>query len=128
MPLVRSGQAAPPATVAGPGLVAALTGGAVDDRWAAARALGELDEHIDVLAEALEKESEPRVREAIFTSLARAGTPRSIDAILPWLKSEDADRRTGALDALRSLPQIAAPVVARLIADQIGRASCRERV
>jgi HEAT repeat protein len=54
-----------------------------------------------MLAEALRVEQVSRVREAIFTSLARIGGERSAAAVLPLLRSDDANLRTGALDALR---------------------------
>ena len=37
----------------------------------------------------------------MFTSLARIGTPECVAGVLPLLRSDDANLRTGALDALR---------------------------
>jgi HEAT repeat protein len=69
------------------------------------------------LAQALSHESEPRVREAIFTALARIKTPESAQAVLPYLLSDDANIRTGALDALRVMPEAAKPYLPQLLAD-----------
>lgn len=73
-----------------------------EERWAAARAAGELPDAAAALAAGLPQESDYRVREAMFTSLARIGTRDSIAGMLPMLRSDDAALRTGALDALRS--------------------------
>jgi hypothetical protein len=54
------------------------------------------------LAAALRTESDARVREAMFTSLARIGSPKSVDALVEFLRSDDAAIRAAALDALRS--------------------------
>ncbi len=73
-----------------------------EERWAAARAAAGLPDAAAALAAALPQESDGRVREAMFTSLARIGTRDSIAGMLPMLRSDDAALRTGALDALRS--------------------------
>lgn len=73
-----------------------------EERWAAARLAAERPESAAALAVALPRETDPRVREAMFTSLARIGTRDSIAGMLPMLRSDDAALRTGALDALRS--------------------------
>jgi HEAT repeat protein len=71
-------------------------------RWTAVRAAAELPDLAAALAAALPQEPDSRVREAMFTSLARIGTRDSIVGMLPMLRSNDAALRTGALDALRS--------------------------
>jgi HEAT repeat protein len=73
-----------------------------EERWAAARAAAGLPDAAAALAAGLPQESDSRVREAMFTSLARIGTRDSIAGMLPLLRSDDAALRTGALDALRS--------------------------
>jgi HEAT repeat protein len=76
-----------------------------EERWTAARLAAERPESAAALAATLPRETDPRVREAMFTSLAslaRIGTPESIAGMLPMLRSDDAALRTGALDALRS--------------------------
>lgn len=72
------------------------------DRWAAARAAAELPDCAAALAAALPQEADCRVREAMFTSLARIGTRDSIAGMLPMLRSDDSALRMGALDALSS--------------------------
>lgn len=104
MPLVRK----PTQPAAQPGastreVLEALTSPNPDQRWAAARAAAELEGSADALAAALPKETDPRIREAMFTSLLRIGPPQRTGALLlPMLRSDDAALRTGALDALRS--------------------------
>jgi HEAT repeat protein len=70
----------------------------------AARALAALPGGVEALREALATESDPRVCEAIFTSLSRAGTQEAAEAVVAWLRSDIAARRTAALDALRAMP------------------------
>jgi HEAT repeat protein len=98
-------------------LVTTLSEGTVDERWAAARAVAELPDGLSILCDALAGETSPRVREAIFTGLARMRTPESAAAILPYLGSDDASVRAGALDALRLIPDATAPHLARLLED-----------
>jgi len=109
MPLIRkdSNPQVAPAAAGG------LTSPSSEERWTAARALTG-PEATAPLAQALATEEDPRVREAILTSLARIGTPQSAAAILPSIRSDDAAVRTSALDALRAIPQAATHVSALL--------------
>jgi HEAT repeat protein len=103
MPLVR--KPAQPAGHVKPSAAEVLTGlgsASPDERWAAARAAAELPDSAAALAAALPQEADARVREAMFTSLARIGTRDSIAGMLPLLRSNDSALRTGALDALCS--------------------------
>jgi HEAT repeat protein len=118
MPLIK-GKSPRPVGEA-PGLdhiEAAMSGGTVDERWAAARAAADLPSGLDVLSRALAAETASRVREAIFTGLARIGSPASAAAVAPYLKSEDPEVRTGALDALRAMPEATAPHLPGLLND-----------
>src|SRR5580704_5031768 len=83
-------------------LAAALKSDSADARWSAARALAASPDGVEALAQALGAETDPRVREAMFTSLARIGTPQSAAVAALYLRSDDAEVRTGALDALRA--------------------------
>ena len=74
-----------------------------------------------LLASALAQESDPRVREAIFTGLARIATAESAAAVVPYLRSDDASLRTGAIDALRAMPQAAS----RHLPPSARRSRCR---
>src|SRR5215213_9265760 len=80
-----------------------------DSRWTAARALGGHAEAMPALAAALGSETVPRVREAIMTALMRIGDPASVEAILPYLRSQDAGLRAAAVEALQALPRAIAP-------------------
>jgi HEAT repeat protein len=112
MPLVRKPSAAAPAT-----LTASLTEGSSEARWSAARAAADRPDGVAVLADALTQESDPRVREAIFTGLARIATAESAAVVVPYLRSDDASLRTGAIDALRTMPKAASLHLPRLLAD-----------
>jgi HEAT repeat protein len=118
MPLIRKGPSESKAA-AGPNvsssLASVLQNGASEDRWAASRSATEVD--IQILGQALFSERDARVREAIFTSLARFRNAASVEAVLPHLRSDDANLRTGALDALRTMPQAVGPKLQSLLSD-----------
>lgn len=119
MPLVRK-PAPQAATVSPPNmanLAVTLSEGSDDERWNAARAAAEAPGGLVMLSEAISRESNPRVREAIFTSLARIRTPQSAEAVLQYLRSDDSNLRTGALDALRAMPDAVAEYIPRLLKD-----------
>jgi HEAT repeat protein len=65
----------------------------------------------------LARETDPRVREAIFTSLAHIQSPEAIAVILPHIRSDDASIRAGALDALAAMPNAAESSIPALLAD-----------
>jgi HEAT repeat protein len=98
-------------------LAAMLLEGSEDERWDAARAAGEAPSGVAMLSEAVSRESVPRIREAIFTALARIRTPESAEAVLKYLRSDDSSIRTGALDALRAMPDAVAASIPRLLRD-----------
>jgi HEAT repeat protein len=114
MPLIR--QPSPPIEPAA-AAPASLNEGTSDQRWAAVRAAAGQPGGVALLAAALPRESDPRVREAIFTGLARAATAESAAAVVPYLRSEDASLRAGALDALRAMPEASRPQIVHLLAD-----------
>jgi HEAT repeat protein len=119
MPLIRK----PPGTTTGErppdtaAIRAALASGNEDQRWSAARAAASLPDAVAAVAEALAREQSSRVREALFTALARIATPQSIEAVLPFLRSDDASVRIGACDALSAMKDAAWPHVAPLLRD-----------
>jgi len=117
MPLVR--RPSPPVEPAAvpPDVPLALGQGTSEQRWAAARAAAERTDGVSLLASALQGESDARVREAIFTGLARIGTAESAAALVPYLRSDDASLRTGAIDALRAKPDAVRAHLATLLAD-----------
>lgn len=104
MPLIRkptktSAANAPDAT----GVLKSLTSPDVDERWKAARAAADISGAAVVLGKAIPNESDARVREAMFTSVARSRAPESVDVLLGLLRSDNANFRTGALDAMRAM-------------------------
>lgn len=118
MPLIRKTPVTPPAPPADPAaMLALLANGTDDERWAAARAAPGLPGGTQALGAAIARERNPRVREAMFTGLARVATAASIELLLPFIGSDDAQLRTGALDALRAMKETVAPYVPRLFAD-----------
>jgi HEAT repeat protein len=94
-----------------------LVEGNVDERYAAARQLASMPDGVEALGAALALERDARVREAIFTGLARADNARSVAIMLPHLRSNDAGIRTGALDALRMMPAALRPHFDALLHD-----------
>jgi len=114
MPLIR--RPSPPSEPAA-AVPASLTEGTSDQRWAAVRATAAQPDGVPLLAAALAREGDARVREAIFTGLARAATAESAAAVVPYIRSEEASLRAAALDALRAMPEASRPHIARLLAD-----------
>lgn len=114
MPLIR--RPSPPSDSSA-GASASLTEGTSDQRWAAVRAAAGQPGGVALLVAALPQERDPRVLDAIFTGLARAATAESAAAVVPFIRSEDASLRAGALDALRAMPEASRPHIAGLLAD-----------
>ena len=97
--------------------IAALNNPDAEARWTAARALGGVATAVPALAAALGAEQIPRVREAIMTALIRVGDEPSVQALLPYLRSEDAAQRSAAIEALQSLPDVLTPFMMALFGD-----------
>jgi len=113
MPLVRKSTTPLDAAPTGiEGLQATLASSGPDERWQAARALIDMPGGIALLGAGLATEADIRVREVIFTGIARTATPEGAALLLPLLRSEDASLRSGALDALAAMP--AAMLASRL--------------
>lgn len=119
MPLVRkpTGKAPGPAADAS-SILGNLVSGDTDERWAAARAAANVPGAVTALASALRNESDSRVREAMFTSLARMGTNESADLLISFLRSDSANLRAGALDAFRTLIGKMPELLPRLLGDR----------
>lgn len=117
MPLIRKdpAPAAPPPSSAE--VIERLRAGTDDERFAAARSLSDRPDAVPALGAALVAEAAPRVREAILTSLARLGGADSVAAVAPLIRSDDAGVRTGALDALRLMPDAVAAALPQLLSD-----------
>jgi HEAT repeat protein len=114
MPFVRKPVATPGAVPAPTDILEGLASTSEEARWAAARAAAGMPECVAPLAAALSIEAAARVREAMFTSLARMGSA-GVAGVLPLLRSDEASLRTGALDALqlmiRSTPDLLPPLL-----------------
>jgi HEAT repeat protein len=118
MPLVRKPPGPQPMPDSDPAAVLrVLTAGNDEERWSAARAAAELPDSVAALGGALARETTPRVREAIFTSLARIATAQSVEAVLEFLHSDDARARTEASDALAAMKDAAWPFFDGLLHD-----------
>jgi HEAT repeat protein len=117
MPLVRKPGGEPPDHAAPTGALNDLRSPDEELRWIAARTLPTSSAHFKALATALHAEPVARVREAMLTTLARAGSPESAAAVLPLLRSDDAGLRAGALDALRIMARGAPQLLPPLLAD-----------
>jgi HEAT repeat protein len=86
-------------------------------RWSAARRMGGRPGAVAHLAAALKSEGEPHVLEAIFTNLTRSAGEEGVQALLPWLRSDDAARRGGAIEALQMMPDAVHPHMSELLRD-----------
>lgn len=95
-----------------------LQTGTPEERWSAARALAAYPQAATALGEALDQQTDPRLREAIFTSLAKLNTESSFDAALRHLRADDAQLRTGAYDAIVLMPAIIAQRLTALLHDE----------
>jgi HEAT repeat protein len=118
MPLVRKPSS--PAVTHTPDnrkLSDVLAVGSDEERWSAVRSAPGLPDALPSLSDALSRERVPRVREAIFTALAKIGSSESAAIALPYLRSDDASLRTAALDALRAMPAAAAGHLPQLMTD-----------
>ena len=118
MPLIRKTPDTPTSAGNGrPNQPPSLDAGTSEERWEAARAAGDTPASAEALGLALGREQNSRVREAILTSLVRIGTAESVNAVLPHLRANDANLRTGALDALRAMPKSTSPHLSHLLRD-----------
>src|SRR6185312_9577187 len=88
-----------------------------DIRWSAARTLAAFPASVGPLGDAAAVETEPHVREAMYTSLARIGTPASVNVLIPHVRSDDAGRRTCAMDALKAMPRALGAALPGLLTD-----------
>jgi HEAT repeat protein len=115
MPLIRKDAAAPTGTL--PGGPKDLSSPDGETRWAAVRHMARDPANVGALGKALAVESDPRIREALFTGLAQIRTPEAIGYIVPHIRSQDAALRAGALDALSAMPEAVESHLPVLLAD-----------
>ena len=100
-----------------PGLLRQLRTGNVSERRWAARDLVDFPESAAALGDHLSREAEPQVREAIYTTLGALASSDAVAALLPLLRSEDAQQRNGAIEALTKMPQAVGPRILALLED-----------
>jgi HEAT repeat protein len=119
MPLIRKDPAAQRAAEQAGAVdpFALLKTGDASARWSAARSLATMPAGVEAIAEALAEERDAHVREAMFTALARAATPRSAAIVAPFVGSDDAAVRTLAIDALKAMPEAAVTTLGALLGD-----------
>ncbi len=86
-------------------------------RWAA-RDLAVHTNATAALLSRLERENEFSVREVILTALMRIADPAAISGLVACLRSEDANLRNEAIEAMKSLPIEVAPIMRGLLADR----------
>jgi HEAT repeat protein len=122
MPFVKRDTANPASAAGTPAdelatHIAALRRPDAEARWQAARALVGRAEAVAPLTAALGVEPVARVRETIMTALMRIGNRASVEALLPYLRSQDAGQRGAAIEALQGLPDQVSPFMTALLAD-----------
>lgn len=100
-----------------PGLLAQLRSGDTAQRRRAARDLADSPQAAATLGELLLAERDPSVREMLFTVLTGFASDEAVSALLPLLRSEDAQMRNGAIEALAAMPRAVAPRVSALLRD-----------
>ncbi|GCL61994.1 HEAT repeat domain-containing protein [Pseudaquabacterium pictum] len=99
------------------GLLGQLRSGDVEQRRWAARDLAAHPQAASALGEQLLTETDASVRESMLTSLTSQASEAAAGALLPLLRSEDAQLRNGAIEALAGMPQAAGPRIAGLLRD-----------
>lgn len=120
MPLIKRDPPSPTAAPAPQGTgatLAVLESPDIEVRWRGARETVPEPQSVGPLAAALQRETVPRVREAIITTLIRIGDRPSAEVLLPYLRAQDAGVRTAAIDALRAMPDATAPFMTSLLND-----------
>lgn len=98
-------------------LVAGLESSDVSVRRWCARDLATMENSTGVLLSALENEAEHVVFEAILDALESIGSDEVVLGLIPMLRSEDAARRNGVIEALQSMPDMVALHIIELLND-----------
>jgi HEAT repeat protein len=86
-------------------------------RWAARDLSGHANATAALLTR-LQQENEVSVREVILTALMRIADPAAINGLVVCLRSEDANLRNEAIEAMKSLPVEVAPIMRGLLVDR----------
>lgn len=85
-------------------------------RWAA-RELTACPEGAILLVQRLLQEPDASVREVILTSLSRLGDASSVQGLVQCMRSEDAALRNQAIETMKQMPQVVAPIMQDLLRD-----------
>ncbi|MBV1777226.1 HEAT repeat domain-containing protein [Burkholderiaceae bacterium DAT-1] len=72
------------------------------------------------LVDRLKVEADPSVRAIIFSSLTCIGDAVAVDGLVEQLRSEDANLRNEAIEAMKQLPEQVAPIMKQLLHDADG--------
>jgi HEAT repeat protein len=86
-------------------------------RRLAARTLAATQDNVPLLCAHLARERSLSVRSIILTGLIGQKSPAVVDGLLPLLRSEDANLRNGAIEALQQMPDEVAPRIEAVLAD-----------
>ena len=99
------------------GLIAQLCDSSPAVRRRAARDLASHADAALLLGERLGVETEPSVREALFTALTMYPSEAAARTLLALLRTEDARLRNGAIEALAAMPAAVGPHITSLLRD-----------
>jgi HEAT repeat protein len=86
-------------------------------RWAA-RDLVQYPQATAALVARLQSEDDLSVREIILTSLTRLGNETAVTGLVACLRSEEAQLRNEAIEAMKALPLEVAPIMRGLLLDE----------
>lgn len=86
-------------------------------RWAA-RDLVDCPDCSEELVSALQTEKDASVREVMLTSITRIGDGIAVNGLVACLRSEEADLRNEAIEAMKQLPEAVAPIMLGLLMDE----------
>ena len=100
-----------------PGLVAQLHWDDPEARRRAALDLGEQPDGAAALVARVGVETDPAVRDAVLTQLARLDLPEVATGLLPHLSSDDAALRNAVVSALAAMPRSVPALVPSLVAN-----------
>lgn len=99
------------------GLAEQLNDERVEARRWAARDLVECKDCSVVLLARLQIENHKSVREVILTTLTLLGDSVAVSGLVQCMRSEDAELRNEAIEAMKQLPSEVAPIMRSLLAD-----------
>ena len=99
------------------GLLRTLSTGGIPERRWAARDLAQYPQAITALLAQLQLEQDRTVREALFIALTQSGCPEAVDGLISCLRSEEANLRNDAIEAMKLMPDAVASVMHGLLHD-----------